>query len=156
MNDPSACPCGSGNSFENCCKPVLDNHQLAITAEQLMRSRYTAFVKEHTEHLLRSWIAEHRPRALNFKDNPVTWIGLSIERCVAGNSNDDQGQVEFTSSYIENGQICQLKELSDFKKIDGLWYYVKGDCDVKKSKLERNRPCPCGSGKKFKRCCLNK
>lgn len=26
---------------------------------------------------------------------------------------------------------------------------------MRRKKIGRNEPCPCGSGKKFKRCCLN-
>lgn len=27
---------------------------------------------------------------------------------------------------------------------------------AKRGKIGRNEPCPCGSGKKYKKCCLNK
>jgi len=68
---------------------------------------------------------------------------------------DTVGSVDFTTRYIEGGQLSHLREKSEFLKEDNLWYYLRGEADIKKSKLERNKPCPCGSGKKFKRCCLN-
>ncbi|MFT5698233.1 MAG: SEC-C motif-containing protein [Desulforhopalus sp.] len=152
----SLCPCDSGKEYSACCLPILTDHKLALTAETLMRSRYTAFSQEDTDHILRTWIQNKRPSALNFADNPVTWIGLVINNTVEGKETDTKGQVDFTSTYIEDGQLCALGEISNFSKIDGLWYYVNGVCEVTKSKIERNRPCPCGSGKKFKRCCLMK
>ncbi len=34
--------------------------------------------------------------------------------------------------------------------------YNKSKTVVKEDKIGRNDPCPCGSGKKYKKCCLNK
>ena len=149
----SLCPCGSQLEYSACCQPILADHKLALTAEMLMRSRYTAFVRENTAHLLRTWEAKKRPTSLNFDDHPVTWISLVINKTSDGQAADSTGKVDFTSMYIENGQLCTLNETSDFSKRDGLWYYVDGVCEVTKKKIERNRPCPCGSQKKFKRCC---
>jgi SEC-C motif-containing protein len=155
MKDNTLCPCCSGKEYATCCLPILTDHALATTAETLMRSRYTAFVKENTDHLLRTWLAAKRPATLNFDDYPVTWLGLVIHDTVLGGKEDNEGQVEFTSTYIENGQLCNLKERSEFLKKDGLWFYDSGVCTVARSKIERNSPCPCGSLKKFKKCCLN-
>ena len=150
------CPCGSEKEYPACCAPVLADHKSALTAEMLMRSRYTAFVKKHTAHLLKTWIEKNRPTSLNFADHPVIWIGLVIHKTMDGRVTDNTGKVHFTSTYIESGQLCSLNETSDFTKRDGLWYYVDGVCEVVKKKIERNRPCPCGSEKKFKRCCFLK
>lgn len=147
------CLCGSGTLFSQCCGAILDDHQRAETAEQLMRSRYTAFVLQHNDHLLRSWFKNTRPKALNHDDHPATWIGLEIHNCTAGQVDDTDGTVEFTATYLEDGMLCMLREKSIFIKIDGLWYYVNGECEVKKEKPSRNAPCVCGSGKKFKKCC---
>lgn len=152
----TACPCGSGADYAICCQPFHNNHHAALTAETLMRSRYTAFVLENSEYVLQTWVEKKRPASLNFDGHPVTWVGLIINETTNGLETDSTGKVDFTSTYIENGQLCELSEVSDFIKIDGLWYYVNGVCDVAKKKIERNRSCPCGSGKKFKRCCLAK
>jgi len=156
MTNQSFCPCGSGTPFSSCCLPVLNDHRLATTAEALMRSRYTAFVEKHEKHVLSSWHGSTRPKKLNFEDHPVAWLGLEIHQCQEGLTTDDHGTVDFTSSYLENGQLCRLRELSQFIKEDGLWYYLRGECQVTKEKIARNSPCPCGSGLKFKRCCLPK
>jgi len=155
MHDNDLCPCGSGKQLTDCCQPILDNHLEAKTAEQLMRSRYTAFVLRHDQHILGSWHSSTRPKVLNHEDHPVVWLGLEIHNTFTGTSNDTTGSVDFTSSYLENGQICRLRENSQFLQEDGLWYYLKGECNISYKKVARSKPCPCGSGKKFKRCCLN-
>lgn len=152
----ACCPCGSNKDYLTCCGPILKDHKLALTAEMLMRSRYTAFVKENSHHLLKTWHETKRPASLNFDDHPVTWVRLVINKTTEGQTTDSTGKVDFSSTYIENGQLCTLNEVSNFSKMNGLWYYVDGVCEVTKKKIERNRPCPCGSQKKFKRCCLNK
>lgn len=156
MIKESLCPCGSGSVYSSCCLPVVNDHSLAETAEMLMRSRYTAFVKQHSQHIQSSWHVKTRPKTLNFDDHPVVWIGLEIHSCSDGLASDSSGSVDFTCSYLENGQLCKLQEVSQFLKEDDLWYYLQGECKVIKKKIARNTVCPCGSGEKFKRCCLSK
>ena len=155
MIKESLCPCGSGSAYFSCCLPVLNDHSLATTAEMLMRSRYTAFVRQHTQHIQSSWHMKTRPKTVNFEDHPVVWLGLQIHSCQDGLAGDNNGTVDFTCSYLENGQLCKLQEVSQFLKENGLWYYLSGECRVTKEKIARNAPCPCGSGQKFKRCCLS-
>lgn len=155
MNVNQNCPCGTGDTYATCCQPIVQGMKKAITATQLMQSRYSAFVLKEADHILRSWHESSRPRSLNFDAHPVTWLGLEIHASKAGQATDDDGSVEFTSSYLEHGQLCRLRETSDFVKENGEWYYKRGECHVTKEKIERNRACPCGSGKKFKRCCLH-
>ena len=150
----SLCPCGSALATEACCLPILRDHARAASAEALMRSRYTAFVLRDEKHILASWQPKSRPKGLNFDDFPVTWLGLAIHRVEQGGPGDTLGTVEFTSTYVENGVLCALREVSSFVREEGLWFYLRGECQVDRRKVERNAPCPCGSGKKFKRCCL--
>ncbi|MGB3211932.1 MAG: YchJ family metal-binding protein [Desulforhopalus sp.] len=150
------CPCGTGLNYTSCCLPVLNDHQQAATAEMLMRSRYTAFVMQNVEHILLSWHIQTRPRNLNFDDHPVVWLGLKIRNCRDGQARDSTGIVDFISYYLENGQLCTLEEESQFVKEGDFWFYLRGECKVKKEKVARNTTCPCGSGLKFKRCCLSK
>lgn len=149
------CPCCSGQTYDSCCKPFLSDQRKASTAKQLMRSRYTAFVNQDSSYILKTWHPKTRPKSLNFEDNPVVWLGLETKSCVEGGESDSAGSVEFITNYLESGQLCTLTEKSAFTKEDNLWLYVKGECEFQKKKVERNRPCPCGSGKKFKRCCIN-
>ncbi len=113
------------------------------TAEALMRSRYTAFVRKHGRHILASWHPRTRPHALNFDDHPVVWLGLIIHECREGGANDSTGTVEFTSSYLENGQLCHLTEKSRFEKKDSLWFYLPGaSAGWSREKVERTNRCP--------------
>lgn len=148
------CPCGSNLPFSVCCLPILEDHRCAKTAEALMRSRYTAFVKKNEKHILASWHVKNRPEKLNFDDHPVVWLGLTLHEVREGSENDIAGSVDFTSTYLENNQISKLREISQFVRENDLWYYLGGKCLLKRQKVERNGPCPCGSGNKFKRCCL--
>ena len=34
--------------------------------------------------------------------------------------------------------------------------YAKGETIYKEKKIGRNERCPCGSGKKYKKCCIDK
>lgn len=155
MIKEQACPCNSGQNFAECCQPFLSGDQNAYTAEQLMRSRYTAFTLKNGNYILQSWHPASRPQKLDFDSYPVSWLGLEVHQCEKGKENDTTGTVEFTASYIENGQLCRLTEKSIFEKENDVWLYRRGECEVVKRKIERNKPCPCNSGKKFKRCCLN-
>ena len=57
-SEQAACPCGGG-AYGSCCGPLIAGQQLADTAQQLMRSRYSAFALAATVpgaigHLLRT------------------------------------------------------------------------------------------------------
>jgi SEC-C motif-containing protein len=87
------------------------------------------------------------------------WQGLDIIDTEAGGADDDEGVVEFAARFGMQGKDQRHHERSRFKKIEGKWYYMDGDMVKNKpvvregAKVGRNEPCPCGSGKKYKRCC---
>lgn len=145
------CPCGSGRPFGDCCGRFMAG-AAAPTAEALMRSRYTAFVLGDEDYLLRTWHRSSRPDSLGLGDSPV-WIGLEIRSSEAGGSADEEGTVEFVARYIAGGRQGTLRENSRFLREEGRWYYLDGDIREAGEKAGRNDPCPCGSGRKFKRCC---
>ena len=128
QNNIPDCPCQSGLPFSQCCQPFLDAEQpmLPETAEQLMRSRYTAYVLKNSDYLLNTWHPEHRPASLNL-DNKNQWIGLNILKTISGGKDDLDGQVHFVARFKINGKAHKLQENSIFKKIDGHWLYVTGD-----------------------------
>ncbi|MFW2366693.1 MAG: YchJ family protein [Desulforhopalus sp.] len=156
MNGQSSCPCTSGLLFHKCCGEVIKDHRLAMSAERLMRSRYVAYVIKAEDYLLSSWHPTTRPNKIDFEPRPVRWLGLEIHGSELGRDSDSKGSVDFTATYYENGQICKLREKSHFVKEHGLWYYLSGKCEIAKEKPARNSACPCGSGRKFKRCCLRR
>ncbi|MFV8816594.1 YchJ family protein [Haliea sp. E17] len=124
--DDASCPCGSGQDFADCCGPRLAGDAPAVTAEQLMRSRYTAFARGEADYLLATWHPETRPSRVRL-DPAQRWIGLRILHTDAGGENDESGTVEFVARFKTGGSGYRLQELSRFEKIDGRWYYRDGD-----------------------------
>jgi SEC-C motif domain protein len=149
------CICGSGIASDSCCLPVIQGVKPAQTAEQLMRSRYTAYVMENSEYLMQSWYPDTRPESLSIKAGEVSWTGLSVGKLKAGQPGDKKGEVEFIASFKQAGESEQVQENSRFVFENGKWFYLDGDIS-KGEKVGRNDPCPCGSGRKFKKCCAGK
>lgn len=154
------CPCGSTKDYQDCCGPVIGGSRLAETAEQLMRSRYSAYVNKEIGWLKASLHPDNRA---DFNEattrswaDQAQWEGISILNTTKGGPSDTEGQVEFTVAFKEDGVRQEHRELSTFRKKDGAWYFTAGKpVPVKREapKAGRNDPCPCGSGKKFKKCC---
>jgi SEC-C motif-containing protein len=157
------CPCGSNLDYGSCCGPLIKGERAAETAEQLMRSRYSAYVKKEISYILTSLHPEHRAdydeKSSRTWAERAQWHGIRILNTTKGGAGDSEGQVEFTVSYTENGMKQEHHELSSFKKEGGAWYFTTGKTMPKPAsravpKTGRNDPCPCGSGKKFKKCCV--
>ena len=120
----SFCPCESGNLYNNCCEPA-HNGIPVLTAEALMRSRYTAYVLGMEDYLLKTWAAETRPVALNLtNDTQTKWLGLQVKR--TENPTENTAIVEFVARYKIGGKAERLHEISQFVRIDGCWYYLVG------------------------------
>lgn len=148
------CPCGSNRPLSQCCLPIITGTSKAATAEQLMRSRYTAFCREENGYLLQTWARKTRPEQLNTSETPVNWIKLEIISHEKGLEEDDDGTVHFIAHFIATDRLCSLEETSRFIKENDAWYYLDGVANSSTTKIPRNAECPCGSHKKFKRCCL--
>lgn len=125
LTGPDSCPCGSGSSLRICCLPVIST-RAAVTAEQLMRSRYTAYVLQDGDYLKDTWAPEHRPSQLTFNQNQ-NWLGLKIKGTRSGGQNDDTGIVEFVARYKIDGRGHRLHEISQFRRDNGKWIYVAGE-----------------------------
>ncbi|OIO68171.1 MAG: preprotein translocase subunit SecA [Zetaproteobacteria bacterium CG12_big_fil_rev_8_21_14_0_65_55_1124] len=147
------CPCGSGQPLADCCGRYLENMS-ASDAGALMRSRYTAYVLGRHAYLYATWHSSTRPAPGSLGGTDLGWIGLEIIRTSSGGAGDIAGEVEFIASYVDRGKGKRLHETSRFVREDGRWFYVDGDCRV--GEIGRNDACPCGSGKKFKRCCAGR
>ena len=116
------CPCGSGRDYQACCGP-LHAGAPAVDAQALMRSRYSAYVREDAAYLLRSWHPSTRPDALSFDDPRPTWLRLEVLRHLATGS--DSAEVEFVARYrIGGGSVVRMREHSRFLREDGHWYYL--------------------------------
>lgn len=151
VNSSRACPCGSGADYSRCCQP-WHLGQPAPTPEALMRSRYTAFVHRNAEYLLATWHSETRPPELELDGSPA-WTSLQI---IETGENSDRGQVHFRALYRASSGWGYLEEQSDFVREEGRWFYLSGTTSEGQLKPGRNDVCPCGSGRKFKVCCLRK
>lgn len=124
------CPCQSGLSFTDCCEPIHTSRKQAITAEALMRSRYSAFALANVDYLMKS----QHPSTRKVKEkemlkkwaSSVQWVGLKIISKSEGLENDTQGLVEFKAMYLENGEIQFIEENSRFVRQNGNWFYVDG------------------------------
>ncbi|MFC1523216.1 YchJ family protein [Thermodesulfobacteriota bacterium] len=157
----TTCHCNSEKEFDHCCGPYLAGQTVAPTAEALMRSRYSAYVLEDQDYLQRTCHPDNQTDAESFEDDTeVQWQGLEIVYTEAGQENDHQGIVEFKACYrVKGADYCQ-HEKSYFTRENEQWFYTRGEFvkpePVRTEKIGRNSPCPCGSGKKFKKCCLGK
>ena len=118
------CPCLSGDTFENCCGPLLDGGT-APTAERLMRSRFTAFARGDTAHLLRTWYPSTRPGELDLDDG-IRWTRLEVLETTKGGPFDRDGVVLFEAFFREGGVAGSMCERSSFVREGREWFYVGG------------------------------
>jgi len=161
----TTCPCGSEKDYDACCGPVIAGAP-AATAEALMRSRYTAYVKGEIDHIFGTYdpkVARESDRTATERwSKESTWHGLKIVATERGGPGDDEGVVEFMASHADRkgGPVLVHHERARFARSgpDRRWLYVDGDT-VKPAPVQReerpgrNEPCSCGSGKKYKKCC---
>jgi SEC-C motif-containing protein len=169
-NEPSMtdaiCPCRATDAekrpYASCCAPYLEGGKAPLTAEALMRSRYTAFVRGDIDYLEETIAPDARHdfdrKSIAHWARQSQWLGLEILATERGGEGDDSGYVEFIANFANEGERYAHRERSLFKKIDGRWYFQeeanrKSAPIVKGAQPGRNDPCPCGSGKKFKKCC---
>lgn len=143
------CPCGSGEAYLACCQPFHQGSP-APTPEALMRSRYCAFVFKLSDYLQETWHQSTRPQSMNLEPSPE-WTSLRI---LDHSTRGDTGTVHFRAVYRLGDGWGYLEETSNFAREGGRWFYVSGDTTEGPLKPGRNEPCPCGSGKKYKACCL--
>ncbi|WP_432398203.1 YchJ family protein [Pseudarthrobacter sp. L19] len=119
------CPCLSGEQYGQCCGRYHRGEAEAPTAEQLMRSRYSAFVVLDPEYLLRTWHPETRPAELDL-DPAIQWRRLDILATHRGGPLDSEGTVEFAAHYRVAGERGVQRETSRFRRLDRRWYYLDG------------------------------
>jgi len=118
------CPCGSGQSYADCCGVwhgglALGNH--APAPEALMRSRYSAYVLGLIDYLMATWHPSTAPGDLELP--PVKWLGLEVRHAeMAG----DAGVVEFVARCNVGGRAERMEETSRFVRQDGRWFYIDG------------------------------
>lgn len=145
----SKCPCGSHKLYSECCS-LLHKGQAAASAEALMRSRFSAFSLQLSDYLLSSWHSTTRPEQIEL-DAATQWKRLEI---INAANDGQQGSVHFKAYYQEKNEWHLLEETSKFLFENGHWFYHSGNYQPQVLTPSRNDSCPCGSGKKYKKCCL--
>lgn len=164
----NSCPCLSGKTYQECCAPLHLGHAVANSAQQLMQSRYCAFVKNDDEYIF----ITHSPKTRNNisiadikKWNAqCQWLGLEIRSTSTCNTF-----VEFVAWYKHNNKLNFHHEISQFEqqvidtelshRLDTItekkaWYYLEAQYPKNLVKMpQRNDICICGSNKKYKKCC---
>ncbi|ADG72978.1 sec-C motif domain protein [Cellulomonas flavigena DSM 20109] len=120
------CPCGTGLPLAGCCGPLHAGERTAGTAEQLMRSRYSAFAVGDAAYLQRSWHPSTRPADLVL-DAGVRWYRLDVLATTGGGVFDTTGTVEFEAFWRGPDGRGSLREVSRFRRGPDGWQYVAGD-----------------------------
>ncbi|GGP43109.1 UPF0225 protein [Shewanella algicola] len=151
INPADLCPCGSQQAYQQCCLPLHVNQLVAQSPEQLMRSRYCAFVVAQFEYLLVTHHPDYRQGLTieQLAQGNIHWLGLQV---INTKQLDTTGEVTFKAWYIDDKQIDAIYEQSRFVLQQGRWFYTEGK-QMHTKLPERNEPCICQSGKKFKQCC---
>ena len=161
----SDCPCNSARDYDECCGPLIRGDRKASSPVELMRSRYSAFVRVEIDYLGSSHdpVTRHEfdPDQARAWASDADWRGFELVRSEGGGTDDTTGEVEFIAHYTLKGVDVDHHEISEFRRDGDTWYFRDGNevpVTVRRDspKVARNGPCPCGSGKKYKKCCMNK
>ena len=124
------CPCNPKKNYDDCCKKAHQNIKTVLTAEALMRSRYSAFVLAKIDYLQKSHHSNTRPSNQEKEEilqwaKSVNWLKLEVLNTVKGSKTDSIGTVEFKAYFMENGKIDVIHENSSFCKENKHWVYLK-------------------------------
>jgi len=155
------CPCGSGKNYGDCCEPIIKQTIPASSPEALMRSRYSAYAKKEILWLKNSLEKSQRKdfdeKGARQWSEQSEWLGLTIVESKIEEENN-KGWVEFIAKFKQGGVAREHHEVSEFVRKNDEWHLTEGrvvkpEPVRKEPTAGRNDPCPCGSGKKFKKCC---
>jgi SEC-C motif-containing protein len=152
------CKCGSEKEFDLCCGKFISGNANPSTAEELMRSRYTAYVINDLDYIVETTLPKYKDsvdmQATKDWAENSKWLGLDVHNVKKGDVNDSEGFIDFTAIYEYDGKVLEHREISYFKKENNKWYFSPEEKrPLRVEKVGRNEPCPCGSGKKYKKCC---
>lgn len=120
------CPCCSSKFYQDCCEPFHSAVAIPKTAEQLMRSRYSAYALHNVDYIVMTTVPAQQERldknAIAIWSEQTDWQGLKVlkHKPISG---VPQAKVEFEAYYQENGERKTHHEISTFLKIQGRWYF---------------------------------
>lgn len=152
-----ACPCGHSRPYEACCGRFISGQAQPERAEQLMRSRYTAYATGAVQYVVDTELEPDAEVIENWARS-TQFTALRVLDAQNGGPDDDTGTVTFEADFESRGtgQKGTHRETSRFQRVEGRWIFDQGKQNPLRqaARTGRNDPCPCGSGKKFKKCCL--
>jgi SEC-C motif-containing protein len=130
VREESSCPCKSRARYADCCMPFHYGRAKPETAEQLMRSRYSAYFFRLIDYLVDTTHPDTREPGLKEEldrtVHEVNWCNLTIVSSSKGGKDDKVGKVEFVAEYFLESQRRELRENSRFKRFKGGWKYLAG------------------------------
>ncbi len=154
------CPCDTGLPIEQCCGPILSGERDAPTAVALMRARYSAYARGEIDFIMSTQDSgEDADRASTESwSRDSDWLGLEVLGTEGGGESDDTGKVEFVARFVHKGEESRHHEVAEFRRSGTRWMLIEGKMQNStfrrtQPKVGPNQPCPCGSGKKYKKCC---
>ncbi|MDX2370326.1 MAG: YchJ family metal-binding protein [Colwellia sp.] len=167
VNTTQPCFCGSNCDFTSCCQPYINKEAPVQTAEQLMRSRFSAYTISNAQYIYDTY-AKSSQAAQSVKDiddwsKSCVWIALKIHPLANSVNNSTEQFVEFSAFYITNNTLCELREKSRFILEENIakngvakeestlntaleqWRYIDGDIITHSelANIKRNELCPC-------------
>jgi SEC-C motif domain protein len=93
-----------------------------------MRSRYTAYSRADIDYIQRTMrgkpLMGFNAKQAKLWASNVTWVGLQVLK--TGLHNEHHGYVEFMATFIEQGQLHSMYEISEFECDQGIWFYSDG------------------------------
>jgi len=130
-NQEVPCPCKSGNTYANCCRPFHQG-ELPDTALKLMRSRYSAYALCLPAYIIHTT----HPENPQFSHDTARWSQKISEFCLSTEFNDLEildflekpplATVTFVAHLTQDKRDVSFTEKSYFEKIKGKWLYRSG------------------------------
>ena len=118
MNTNTPCFCGSKANFSSCCQPYINKEKHVETAEQLMRSRFSAYAIGNAQYIFDTYAktsqAEQSVKEIKEWSESCFWIALSIYPLAKTINKTTEQFVEFSAFYVSNNTLCELREKSRF------------------------------------------
>ncbi|PCI55836.1 MAG: SecC motif-containing protein [Gammaproteobacteria bacterium] len=167
MKSIQLCFCGSNFNFSSCCQPYINKEVQVQTAEQLMRSRFSAYAIGNAQYIYDTYAkssrAEQSVEDIDDWSKSCLWIALKIYPIANSVNNTTEQLVEFSAFYITNNTLCELREKSRFILEESIatnstvkekatlnsplkqWRYIDGDiiAHSELTMIKRNELCPC-------------
>lgn len=125
------CPCKSKKKYKFCCQ-IFHKGSNPKNATLLMRSRFSAYAISNAKYIIKTT----HPKNEHFLQDEQKWMEDILEFCKGSDfenleilsdfQNENDAQVQFIATFVQNGEKIKMHEISQFEKIDGKWLYLSG------------------------------